>query len=115
MQNQLVPLESKKVGNDTRVATDQQCESHEFCPCCLLTNSFSAFKELIEARQFYGLRLFAARDENGFPQADCRVNGEDWAEGCEALRKYVTTWPGEGYEFRKQYVVLHTFYQEAGE
>jgi len=72
-----------------------------------------AFKELIEGSRFYGLRLFAARDEKGVPQADCRVNGEDWEKGAEALRKYVTTWPGIGYEFRKQYVVLHTVEKES--
>jgi hypothetical protein len=85
-----------------------QGESHQFCPCCLLTRSFEAFKELVEDRGFYGLFLFALRDQNGVPQADCRVNGDDWEKGAEALRKYVTTWPEAGYEMRKQYVVLHT-------
>jgi hypothetical protein len=91
----------------------ERCESHEFCPCCLLTNSFEAFRELIEASGFYGLRLFAARDEKGVPQADCRVNGNDWEKGAEALRKYVTTWPAAGFEFRKQYVVLHSVEKES--
>ncbi len=92
----------------------ERCESHEFCPCCLLTNSFEAFKELIEGSRFYGLLcLFAARDEKGVPQADCRMNGQDWEKGAEALRTYVTTWPGTGYEFRKQYVVLHTVEKES--
>jgi Family of unknown function (DUF6348) len=86
----------------------EQCERHAFCPCCLLTNSWEAFKELIEGGSFYGLRLFAARDVEGAPQADCRVNGNDWKRGAEALRKYAATWPEAGYEFRKQYVVLQT-------
>jgi hypothetical protein len=77
-----------------------------------LTKSFEAFKELMEGSGFYGLRLFAAHDQNGVPQADCRVNGEDWEKGAEALRSYVTTWPGTAYEFRKQYVVLHTVGQD---
>lgn len=85
-----------------------RCEDHPFCPCCLITRSFETFKELIEMDGFYGLRLFAARAPDGFPQADCRVNGEDWQRGAEALRNYVKTWPDAGYEFRKQYVVLHT-------
>jgi hypothetical protein len=89
-----------------------ECESHAFCPCCLLTKSFDTFKELIEGRGFYGLRLFAARDTKGVPQADCRVNGDDWEKGAEALRKYVATWPEAGYEFRKQYVVLQTVERE---
>jgi hypothetical protein len=83
-------------------------EEHPFCPCCLLTRSFEAFKELIEGESFCGIRLFAARDSERVAQADCRVNGEDWEKGAQALRAYVGTWPEAGYEFRKQYVVLQT-------
>jgi hypothetical protein len=83
-------------------------EEHPFCACCLLTNTFEAFKSLIQGDGFYGLRLFAARDHDGSPQADCRVNGEDWEAGAEALRQYATKWPFAGYEFRKQYVVLQS-------
>jgi hypothetical protein len=81
-------------------------EDHPFCPSCLLTRSFEAFKELFEGDSFYGLRLYAARDATGTPQADCRVNGEDWGKGAQALREYVKTWPEAGFEFRKQYVIL---------
>jgi hypothetical protein len=84
-------------------------DAHPFCPCCLLTNSFPAFKELMESDRFGGVRLFAARDEDGTPQADCRVNGDDWEPGAQALREYAKTWPEAGYEFRKQYVVLQNF------
>ena len=52
-------------------------EEHPFCPCCLLTRSFEAFRGFMEGDGFYCLRLFAARDTEGVPQADCRVNGED--------------------------------------
>jgi hypothetical protein len=86
----------------------EHCGGHEFCPCCLLTNSFEAFRNLIESSGFYGLRLLAMRDENGNPQADCRVNGTDWDVGAAALRTYVATWPAAGFELRKQYVVLQT-------
>ena len=81
-------------------------DEHPFCPCCLLTKSFEAFRDLIEGDGFYGIRLFALRDADGEPAADCRVNGEDWENGAQALREYVRTWPPAGYEFRKQYVVL---------
>ena len=84
-------------------------EDHSFCPCCLLTKSYEAFRELIEGDRFYGVRLFAARDPEAGPQADCRVNGDDLEKGKQALREYVRTWPGEGYEYRKQYVVLQDF------
>jgi len=83
-------------------------EHPPFCTCCLLTNSFEAFKPLLEDDNFYGIRLFAARDENGTPQADCRVNGEDFEAGAQALRNYAARWAKAGYEFRKQYVVLRT-------
>lgn len=83
-------------------------EEHPFCSCCLLTNTLPTFKDLLEADAFCGIRFFAARDQDGIAQADCRVNGEDWEPGAEALREYVRTWPGSGYEFRKQYVVLQS-------
>lgn len=85
---------------------------HDFCPCCLLTQSFESFRDLIESSGFYGLRLLAMRDEQGEPKADCRVNGIDWDQGAEALRRYVATWPGAGFEMRKQYVVLQTIKNE---
>jgi hypothetical protein len=81
--------------------------AHPFCPCCLLTKSFHAFQDLIEGNGFYGLRLFAARSD-GIAQADCRVNGDDWKKGAQALRDYVGTWPDAGLEWRKQYVVLQS-------
>lgn len=88
---------------------------HPFCPCCLLTNSFEAFRELMEADSFYGLRLFAFRDADGEPQADCRVNGDDWEKGAQALRAYARTWPAApGFELRKQYVVLQTIERPSG-
>jgi Family of unknown function (DUF6348) len=81
-------------------------EEHPFCACCLLTRSFEAFKDLFQGDGFFGLRLYAARDQNGAPAADCRVNGDDFPAGIEALRRYAATWPAAGFEFRKQYVVL---------
>lgn len=83
-------------------------EEHGFCPCCLITKSFETFKTLLEGDRFYGIRLFALRDNDGETQADCRVNGEDWEPGAAALREYAKTWPGAGFEFRKQYVVMYT-------
>ena len=92
---------------------DAPAEEHPFCACCFLTNTFLAFKGLIEADGFFALRLFGARDPDGSPQADCRVNGEDWPPGAKAVRAYVQTWPGSGYEFRKQYVLLQTIEKPA--
>lgn len=83
-------------------------DEHPFCPCCLLTHSFAAFKELMEGSDFNCLRLFAARDEEGVSHADCRVNGDDFEPGMAALREYAATWAPAGYEFRKQYVILQT-------
>lgn len=83
-------------------------EEHPFCPCCLLTRSFLAFKDLLEGDEFFGIRLFALRDHDGVPGADCRVNGEDYEVGAEALKEYANGWPAAGYEFRKQYVIIQT-------
>jgi len=87
-------------------ASEGRNDEHSFCPCCLLTHSFDVFKPLFQGDGFSGLRLFAARGEDGTPQADCRVNGDDFEPGAQALREYVKTWPQAGYEFRKQYLVF---------
>lgn len=81
-------------------------ESHCFCPCCLFTNSFEAFNELLASEAFFGIRLYACRHADGSIAADCRVNGEDFPLGVEHLKKYVESWPQRGLEFRKQYVVI---------
>lgn len=88
-------------------ASDACADEHEVCDCCLFTNSLERFKVLLEQDGFYALRFFAARDEDGSVSTDCRLNGEDWAEGAQALADYAATWQS-GYEFRKQLVVIRT-------
>ena len=83
-------------------------EEHPFCSCCFLTNTYDAFRPLMESDGFYGIRFYAARGQDGAPKADCRVNGEDWEDGKRALLGYVDTWPQAGLELRKQYVVVQT-------
>jgi hypothetical protein len=85
------------------VAEDNE---HAFCACCLFTNAVEAFRTQIETDGFYAIRLFAARSSEGEAMADCRVNGEDFEPGAEALRRYAATWPARGFEMRKQYMVL---------
>ena len=62
----------------------------------------------IEGDGYFGIRFYAMRDQDGAPGADCRINGEDYEPGMAALRSYVDTWPGSGFEFRKQYVFVFT-------
>lgn len=82
-------------------------EGHPFCPCCLFTTSIDTFKSLIESRDgFSALRLFAMRDADGVASSDCRINGEECEPGKAALRRYASTWPNAGVEFRKQYVIV---------
>lgn len=83
-------------------------EEHPYCPCCLLTHTFSAFEEQLASPEFYAIRLFAMRDANGEALADCRINGNDWDPGKEALLQYIATWPERGVEFRKQYVCFQS-------
>lgn len=83
-------------------------DDHDFCPCCMVTRSFEAFRGLFQEDAFYGILLFASRNPDNTTEADCRVNGEDWEPGAHALREYARAWPDGGFEFRKQYVVLHT-------
>jgi hypothetical protein len=103
----LGPVAHLRQGSPTEASTSES-EEHAFCPCCLFTNSFEAFRSHIEGDQVFCLRLLAQRDGDGNPGADCRVNGEDWEPGAEALRAYVATWPAAGFELRKQLVILQT-------
>lgn len=86
----------------------EQCETHSFCPCCFLTRSFEAFRSQIEGDGYFGIRFYGMRDADGTPGADCRINGEDYEPGAVSVRRDVATWEGSGFEFRKQYVFLHT-------
>ncbi len=87
-------------------------EEHPFCQCCLFTNSIDAFTSLLRGESFHGIRLYAARSGDG-PEADCRVDGQDFPPGAEALKKYVASWPARGIEFRKQFITVQTFDAEA--
>jgi hypothetical protein len=88
--------------------TSRVAGEHDFCPCCLFTNSLPAFDALVKDRAFYAIRLFAVRNTAGEIEADCRVNGVDWPSGVEALVKYAKSWPDRGLEYRKQYVGIQT-------
>jgi hypothetical protein len=81
---------------------------HDFCPCCLFTNSLPAFDDLVNDGAFHAIRLFVMRSEAGEIEADCRVNGLDRPSGAEALVKYAQSWPDRGLEYRKQYVCIQT-------
>jgi len=87
---------------------------HEFCPCCLFTNSIGAFEGLVRESHFYGIRLFVSRDTEGIIEAECRVNGVDLPTGAAALANYAKTWPDRGFEYRKQYVCIQTRAQKGG-
>jgi hypothetical protein len=104
------------LGGVTAYAKDPRAEvtacgpdgEHSFCGCCLLTRNFEAFRQYVEADRPYGIRFYAARSAEEKALADCRINGEDYEPGMESLRAYVATWPGTGFEFRKQFVFIHT-------
>ena len=83
-------------------------EEHPFCPCCLFTESMSAFHDVLQSDQFFGVRLFASRDHQGVLAADCRLNGEDFPAAIEPLVRYAESWPQRGLEFRKQYIVIRS-------
>ena len=63
---------------------DGEKESHLFCPCCLLTNSFNVFKEKLQGDEVFALRLFAARNETGSPMS--RLQSEMAKISSEAPR-----------------------------
>lgn len=82
-------------------------EEHPFCPCCLLTKNFEAFRPLIARDDVLGIRFFVSRNQNG-EVADCRVNGDAFEPAVTQLIEYAKTWPDQGLEYRKQYVVMRT-------
>ncbi len=84
-------------------------DEHPFCPCCLLTNSFEAFRAQIESQHTYCIRLFSARFSEEEFGADCRIDGEDYESGKQSLISYAQSWSGSGYEFRKQLVLIQSF------
>jgi hypothetical protein len=95
--------------SSTSCTVDAKAEGeHALCTCCFLTRNFEAFRAQLEGDEYFGIRFYAARDQDGTPGADCRINGEDYEPGMVALRSYVSTWPGSGFEFRKQYVFVYT-------
>ena len=104
MKAQPQTADAARSGDETSMSDGEA--DHPFCDCCLFTHSMGSFQEILESEQFCCLRLYAARDLNGLSAADCRLNGDDYAEGKAALLAYIGTWPGAGYEVRKQYVVL---------
>ena len=80
----------------------------DFCPCCLFTNSMEAFDDQIkDTEKNYAIRLFAMKDANGKIKADCRINGEEYPQAEEYLKKYASTWKDcDIIKFRKQYVII---------
>jgi hypothetical protein len=80
-------------------------DEHPFCPCCFFTRTGRVFQHVMNADGFFAIRFYGMRDEHGVAGADCRVNGEEFEEGKAAIREYVATWPGTGFEFRRQYVI----------
>jgi hypothetical protein len=88
-------------------------EEHPFCPCCLFTNCHEAFRDFLLDSKLCCIRLFAMRSADGSAEADCRVNGEDWPAGIDALAAYAKTWPFTGTEYRKQYVCIQSLDENA--
>lgn len=95
---------SHLVANADNVSADE--DEHPFCPCCLFMQNFDAFQAAVNSDGVSAIRLFVARDGTGQISADCRINGEDYLAGVDALRAYARSWPERGFEFRKQYVLI---------
>jgi hypothetical protein len=85
-----------------------EAEEHPFCHCCLFTQCLEPLLNAVKGDELLGIRFFAVRNTDGALEADCRVNGEDFPPGVEALKAYAASWPDRGFEFRKQYVVVRT-------
>jgi len=109
-QNPGVAVRRVQLGAVTRVMASGTCgngpQAHPACDGCLFTAAMNTFAPQLHGTGTFGVRLHAARDVDGGPMADRRVNGEDWPAGVEALRAHVRDWPGAGFESRRQYVLI---------
>ncbi len=83
-------------------------EAHPFCPCCFFTHTLETMKEKLREPDLLAVRLYAARYPDKGLVADCRVNGLDWEAGKQAMLAYAATWPDQGFETRRQHLVMHT-------
>ncbi len=82
-------------------------DEHDFCPCCLFTNSVEAFQPLLQSNDTFAIRLFASYDaDTQTADADCRINGEEFDQAKPLLCDYAKTWGSEDIEFRKQYIII---------
>ena len=83
-------------------------EPHDFCPCCLFTQSTDASSGPLASDAFVGIRLYALRNAEGMTQADCRISGIESESGIAALCAYAGSWPERGLEYRKQFVAIRS-------
>jgi Family of unknown function (DUF6348) len=90
----------------TGSAPGETAEEDEPCPACMLTRMQDALRERVRAEGYTGIGLMAGRDAAGNLIADCRVNGERFAEGVARLIAYAQSWTERGVEFREQYVIM---------
>ncbi|MDB4956516.1 MAG: hypothetical protein JWO36_4085 [Myxococcales bacterium] len=94
--------------------TSSDGEHASGCPCCMFSGCINTMHAVLDSDRLYGVRLYAARMPGGEVMADCRINGADFPAGAAALRRYAASWPGDGVETRKQYVVVQTDPKESG-
>ncbi len=85
---------------------EDEGEHPAHCPCCFFTQCMNMFDQLRQIGQYAAVRVYAMRNEDGTAEVDCRINGADFLPGKDALRQYVLTWPGKGFEARKQYFIV---------
>lgn len=109
-----IPISGQRVrdvvlGPAHHLASEQYLKdsNHPFCSCCFFTQLKSVFEDFIGRKEICAIRLLAFRDASGAINADCRVNGIDYLEGKKKLIEYANSWPDQGFELRKQYVIIH--------
>jgi hypothetical protein len=81
-------------------------EDEESCPACMTTRMQDLLRERLSGDGVMGLALVAGRDAQGRLIADCRINGEHFADGAERLLAYARSWAGSGLDIRSQYVII---------
>lgn len=64
-------------------------------------------EDLLGEKGIYPIKFFAIQNEKNEIDADCRLNGQDWQKGREALLEYIREWNLKDiFHWRKQYVIV---------
>lgn len=64
--------------------------------------------DFLGRRGMYPIRCFMSKNSDQQIEVDCRVNGEEWKRGYDALVECCQRWEVQDYLFWKQYLLIYS-------